>query len=430
MWMRALLLSGACAVCFAGPLRAENNGPAVTVEECWSRWLGDQQLADGFNNKDGRTIIVAQGTGTVAADKGSQKFVPARSAAFTQAELAAKKSISDYVGTEVRSNRAASIYIAGGDIPPPALEKPVKDLSIAEKMHTLAGLALDDAIRYFDPNWDSSGKTEEQKRQEAVRIQTAVTEHIAARSALLTEGAFVATQCEGPNSDGKYTVLTGLIWSNRLAAIAQSMADPAIKQPQMPPGTPIPEQFKNETEKNPDWLAYTQGARVWFNEAGETVILGFGVAPGSSVAGGDQARARLQALAAIQRFVGEQIEAEASDDTNFSTREYTSGEQKVFDASAFNQRIQARASTLQLSGVTEIDHWRGKHPWGNVPMQVIVLSWTPTSNERARATGAEISASHRIPGTPDTGNASPTVTGPGPSVAPVRRGAGSDTSRF
>src|SRR4051794_23008917 len=98
----------------------------------------------------------------------------------------------------------------------------------------------------------------------------------------------------------------------------------------MPPGTPIPEQLKNENEKNPDWLAYTQGARVLFNEAGEPVILGFGVAPGSSIAGGDQARARLQALAAIQRFVGEQIEAEASDNTNFSTREYTSGEQKAF----------------------------------------------------------------------------------------------------
>jgi hypothetical protein len=55
MWMRALLLSGACAVCFSGSLRAENNGPAVTVEECWSNWLSDQHLADGFNNKDGRT---------------------------------------------------------------------------------------------------------------------------------------------------------------------------------------------------------------------------------------------------------------------------------------------------------------------------------------------------------------------------------------
>jgi hypothetical protein len=69
MWLRALLLSGACAACFSGALRAENNGPAVTVEECWSSWLSDQHLADGFNNKDGRTIIVAQGTGTVTADK-------------------------------------------------------------------------------------------------------------------------------------------------------------------------------------------------------------------------------------------------------------------------------------------------------------------------------------------------------------------------
>jgi len=428
MWMRAVLLAGACVVCFCNSLRAETHGPAITVEECWSQWLSDQHLSDGSNEREGRTIIVAQGTGTVAADIGSQNFIAARSAAFIQAELAAKKAVSAYVATQVKSHRAADIYLSGGDAPPPALDKPIRELSIAEKMNTLTGLVLDNEIRHFDPTWDGTGKTEEQRRQEAVRVQAAVVEHIEARSALLTEGTFVVTQCEGPNSDGRYSVLTGLTWSNRLATIAQSVANSAIKLPPTPPGAPIPELFKNETAKNPDWLAYTQGARVWFNESGEPVILGFGVAPGSSLAGGDQAHAWVQALAAIQRFVGEQIEAKATEDDEFSSREYTSGQQKVFDASAFNQRIQARASTVQLSGVAEIGQWRGKHPWGDVPMQVVILSWSPTSNERARATGAEITRSHQLPGTPENGNAPLTV--PSPSAAPVRRGAGSDTSRF
>src|SRR3954469_19861135 len=97
MWMRAVLLAGACVVCFCNSLRAETHGPAITVEECWSQWLSDQHLSDGSNEREGRTIIVAQGTGTVAADIGSQNFIAARSAAFIQAELAAKKAVSAYV---------------------------------------------------------------------------------------------------------------------------------------------------------------------------------------------------------------------------------------------------------------------------------------------------------------------------------------------
>ena len=431
MSVRVDLLACVCAVCVSGSLHAETNGPAITVEQCWSQWLSDNHIKEGLNEQDGRTVINAQGTGTVAADKGSGSFIAARSAAFIQAELAAKKAIADYVATEIASHRASAIYLSGGDAPPPALDQPIKELSIAEKMNKLTGLALDDAIRHFDPTWDRTGKTEDQQRQEVVRVQAAVTEYIEARSALLTEGAFVVTQCEGPNSDGKYSVLTGLTWSNRLATIAQSVADPAVKLPVTLPRASILEQFKNETARNPDWLAYTQGARVWFNESGEPVILGFGVAPGSSLAGGDQARARLQALAAIQRFVGEQIEARDTDNFQFSTREYASGQQKVFDASVFQERIEGRASTLKLSGAVQIDQWRGKHPWGDVPMQVVVLSWSPTSSERARAAGDEITRSHQLPGAPETGRTgSAPSTVPGPSAAPVRRGAGSDPSQF
>src|SRR5690242_17781271 len=132
MSMRAVLVAGTCVVCLSGPLRAEPTAPAITVEQCWSQWLSDQHLLEGSNERDGRTVIIAQGTGTAAVDKGDRSFMAARSAAFIQAELAAKKAISDYIATQIGSHRAGDIYLSPGDAPPPALDQSIKELSIAE----------------------------------------------------------------------------------------------------------------------------------------------------------------------------------------------------------------------------------------------------------------------------------------------------------
>jgi hypothetical protein len=112
---------------------------ATTVEECWSQWLNERHLSDGLNKRKGSPIFVAQGFGTVTADKGNQNIIAARSAAFNQAELAAKKAISEYVGVEIRSYRTVDIDRSASSVLPTPLDVPIRELSIAEDLNTLTG---------------------------------------------------------------------------------------------------------------------------------------------------------------------------------------------------------------------------------------------------------------------------------------------------
>jgi hypothetical protein len=416
--------------------------PTATVGECWSSWQagqtlpGGHKIVEGVNQgSDGGTLFLASGEAQVRPEQGSRSWVAGRSAAFLQAELAARKHLADYIGTDIRSSRSASLFKAGGDAPPPDLEQPATQLSNADKLTTLTGLALDQAIRQFDPKWNGAGLTEDQKRQQAVTLRTATAERIAARSEVFAAGAFTVATCEGPDADGHYTMLVGMLWSSKLARIAEAMYDPRVTLPPLPPQPSIADQFAAATAEHPDWMAFAQGARVWTNEHGERVVVGFGVAPGSSASAVDHAQARLRALAAIQRFVGEKIVGGSAANGAFADQETAAGQMQTFDASDFHQRIEATAREVRLTGVYEIGAWRGKHPWGGTPMEVVALAWTPSGAIAAQTadTALQAAAAHeqRQGGVPSAAPPGSDIgAAPGPMAAPVRAGPSSDASSF
>lgn len=413
-----------------------------TLSECWTSWLSNQHLPGGKRltlgsnqRQEGGPLFVARGTFPVRGEKGTAAWLPSRSAAFTQAELAARRDMAEYIAAEVRSSRSASMFKGGADQPPPDLDAVATQLSNADKLATLTGLALDDAIRNFDPKWNGAGLTDQQKRQQAVTIRNETTERIAARSAVFASGAFTAMQCEGPDEEGAYSVQVGLLWSNKLAKIAEAVYDPRVTLPPETPESPLAEQFAALTSSSADWMAFAQGARVWTNEQGERVVVGFGVASGSSVRAADHAQARLQALAAIQRFVGEKVVTGSTSREEFADQETASGQRRTFDSSVFRQRIDAESKQVKLSGVAEVGDWRGKHPWGGTMMQVVALSWTPSSSAAAQNLGTALQAAEqraarqgRLPDATDSGG-SPAVA-PSPSAAPVRSGPSSKASSY
>jgi hypothetical protein len=254
------------------------------------------------------------------------------------------------------------------------------DSANADRLNTLTGLALDNAIRQFEPAWNGGSLTDEQKRQQAVKLRGEVVGRVAARSEVFAAGAFTVAQCEGTDADGNYAVLVGLLWSNKLAHIAEAIYDPRVELPPERPEHSLVDQFAARAAEHPDWMAFAEGARIWTNERGERVVVGFGVAPGSSLPAADHAQARLRALAAIQRFVGEKVVAGETGSESFAHQENAAGQQQTFDPSVFRQLIEAKARDMRLTGVAEAAAWRGKHPWGNTTMQVVALSWTPSAS--------------------------------------------------
>ena len=410
--------------------------PSASVDECWSSWLAAQKLPNGRamvagpNEKpDGTLTYLAFSSSPILAQRGTSAWIAGRNAAFTVAELSARQQMAEFLGVDMRGDRGAAVFKGGEDQPPPDAG-PARVLSNAEKLTTLTGKALDHAIEQFDPNWNGAGLTEEQKHMQAVEIRQTVVANVAVRAGLVAAGAFTIKECEGNDADGNYSVGTGLIWSPKLDDIARSMIDPRVKVAVTSPALPLHDQFAAEATTEPNWMAYTQGARVYTNEKGERVIVGFGVASGSGMSSVDIEQARVRALGAIQRFVGEKLETGREDGEQYQQRVLVSKKVETFDTGAFNNRVNARAREITLTGAYQVGQWRGKHPWGETPMQVVAMAYTPTAAASAAALRQQVSAAAEKAPPIRSDTASVAGGTPGPVAAPVHSGAAGQASDY
>lgn len=401
---------------------------ATNVEQCWADWLASEKLTEGKNARpDGSFRLVARGQGEVNAEKSdASRWIAARDAAFSIAELNARNALAQFIGLEISSSRSFDAFMAGGDEPPPLVKDAATQLSVADKTLVLTGAALDNEIRKYIPNWDGAGRSEDAKKQEIVKIQTRLRERIASSARVFASGAFTAVQCEGPNAvDGKYAVLTGLVWSLKLAQIGESIINPAFRLPPAAPDVSLAARLSELDRAQADWMAVTSGARVWTNELGQRLVVGFGSVPASSQASLDNTRARTRAIAAIQRFVGERIAGSDKDNVDFTYRE-TDDSARSFNAAAYDLKIEAVAKTLNLSGVSEVKAWRGKHPWSGALMTTVAVVWSRSNADDAALAGQALERAARGAA---NAPARPGVVG-APAGAPVRSGASSTTSDF
>jgi len=347
-----------------------------TTQEKWMAWLHEKGVQKGENANG--TIIIQDGEAKVRANPGNRKWVVARNAAFGIAELSAKSNLAEFVKLMISSGRFAELLKRGGETPPSMFKNPLKKLSIADKSRVLAEKGLDNAIKYFDPNWNGTGMTEAQKRKKLVTLQEQFGQQISAQARLFTSGSFVVTNFEGPDEDGDYSVLVGIIWSLKLANIAESVFNPEVQVQPVAAQDPILEQLSNIEKEDPNIYCYTNGVRVWTNEKGQRVIVSFGSVPASSSITIDRDQATLIARSGIQRFVAELVETKATIEGSTTYQETATGDY-TFDNNEFHRRIDARSKSLALRGTIPIKSWRGMHPYGRKKMQVVVVTWSPDS---------------------------------------------------
>lgn len=406
-----------------------------SVEQCWADWKAKEKLEDGKNEKkNGYFVYVAHEQAPVDERVGSRNWLVGRNAAFSYAEINARKSLAEAMRATMRSSRSAAVRTFGGDDAPPSLRPVVEQLSIVDKSLVLTDKALDAEIKKFDPKW--SGGTEAQKRAAIATEQLRINQSIERSAEMFASGAFTVVQCEGPSQEdsGKYHVLTGLIWTPKLAGVAETIWNPTLKIQPESPQAPVRQQFEAIKAANPDWLAYTMGARVFTDENGERVVVGFGVAPQTSLMPADRSRAHLAAMAAIQRFVSERVLAKTKSVEAYEKRGMSDGSTQSFNLDTFNDEVKAQAADLQLKGATEILSWRGEHPWSKAKMQVVAVAWSQRWAADADAVGRAMGAAEQrmmqqggLPKAPATTEG---TSGGAPTAAPVRAGAGVSSSDF
>ena len=429
----SLLLASPAAGTLAAPAtEPEPTAPPrdyVTTAECWQNWLSENGLVEGYNRlADGRTMFVIPTADVVPVPPDDPQWVTARNALAGQLHLKALAEIARFVQSRIRGSASAEWLVAGAN-PPPSLKKSVAAVSLAERARVLSGLKLDAEIRKYDPEWDGAGKTDDQRREAALRIASRYRERLAAGAELLAAGATTVVQCEGPAADdgtptaGKYEILLGTIWSPRLAVVASGLSRPNLTLADRPAGLSLAARFAELARRNADWLALTLGSRVWVDETGETVVVGFGAAPATEVRSLDLGRAQLAALAAIARFAAEAIVSEQSARAAFEYRRMRDGSSNAFDAGKYRETIESTVKTIGLRGTFKVAAWRGRHPVTGAPMQVVAYAWKPASARTALS-------AEQLMAAPPPGTATTSTTATGALSGPVREGAGASVDDY
>jgi hypothetical protein len=407
----------------------------ATVEKQWSEFLqaegrknGGRQFVEGENSlPDGRMLVYQSGSMEVKVPIGDPRFIAARNAAFGSSELLAKQKLAEFVKVLLSGNRGLHLAQQGAEDAPPMLQQALAPISIAKKAAILTDKALDEQIRQFEPKWDGTGRTEEERKSALVKEQTQFTSNIAAHARLFTSGAFTIANFEGPNADGKYVVLAGIVWSLRLANVATSIYYPGAALQQGTSGGPtLKQQIDTMSQENPDMYPISGGARVWRDENGHFAIIAFGSAPASSTSAIDRDRAALKAKESIQQFVGETVVTDGASKDAFTVQETTQGS-RIFNDDSYHREIDAQAKSVSLSGVFTLSEWRGEHPAGKVRMQVVVVAWSPTS---AQTAGLLSSALQRQQQDMQGQSRGPAGAADGDIASPVRSGATANTSDF
>ncbi len=144
-----------------------------------------------------------------------------------------------------------------------------------------------------------------------------------------------------------------------------------------PARTTLKEQFEALRAENPDWLAYTNGARVFTDERGRAGRCGASVW---------RLKRRLcrptKAEPASRRWCDPALRGreDRSERTIFGRntiiRLSLPAKLPSYDASSYNQKITAKAKTLQLRGAVEVACGEGSTHGRRPACHVVAVAWT------------------------------------------------------
>jgi len=348
----------------------------------WQEYLSNSKIQEGTNSRNGRIFLIAYGESIVGKAITDSGFMDSRTKAYNKAILSAKEEMAASLSVELESSRSFSMNTFGDEVAPSLYEEVIEPLSIMAKANTLTGLALDNEIKKFDPAWDGTNKTDNQRIVKMADEREIYTEYLSQKARMFLQGATPIFNAEGPNDDGKYTVVVGIVWSGKSTRVAESVYNPTIEPPQGKKNSLSIQDRLIALSDNE--LAATLGVRMWWDEEGLPVILSFAQVKGTGSNTIAKKRTASRARIQIEQFVAEQIASEATTSGGEDFRYYDDGTHEAFDQSKFAMQIQASSGLMQLSGLGTVLYKKVIHPITNKKIVVNVVSWSPEANSVAR----------------------------------------------
>ena len=351
----------------------------INVKQDITDYLDNKGWSIGDENtkKDGSQFIVAVGYGIIQAPRESKSYVDARRRAFDIAMIKAKAELLKYLETTISTKTEADWQ--EGEFPKPGEKDKKHGPSIIDKGKMLIHAKLDELLK--EKGIDPSSEKAKEEVQKIINSET-FNKTIKAVSQSYIAGMQAYKIFEGSPEGKKGKIGVVAIWSEQLNKVASSIAT-GIK----PAHGKTKSNIKSQIPKDKNILLNTFGVRQTRNENGEYVLLAFGQAgaKGRSAMAEEMAeeKANTYAMAYIREFAGETAKRVHDMYDAQTTKELEDGTEVYEDQSAMRLAISTESKKLKIKGIKTIKNWSARHPLNGQTVYGSVVSWSPSSAQRA-----------------------------------------------
>ncbi len=398
----------------------------------WSE--GENVTGSGSSQK---TFFVAVGVGTIAARRDSADYVSSRYNAFQKAFLAAQKDMVQFLEADVAAAVANSytepsaareqerldtlrregMVLEAAKAQVGALSADIQEyaqfqsgVTAATQAEKLLRFEIDNALRErgFDPNQPvdqqqlASILTQEQF-QSAVRI--------VANSRVAGLQSFKVFEVLPDGNQGQIGVVA--IFSDRLHSLACALfTGNEDLVPEGAPRKPLNEQIPLDEKA----LLSTFGVTAKVDENGQLALVAYGQAgaktESSRSLSAAEEKARVAAIAQIRFFAGAMVKTLEETANSETMTELSSGIVDVVTDESYEEKIEAFAAPMKISGLKTIHRWNTKHPLTGHFIAGQVVAWQPSFAKLAKEMKQQLNGAPSSTSSNETAqNSQPAVDG-------------------
>ena len=322
-----------------------------TVLEMMDSFLLEKDWGLGFNEVDGKTFIVVQGTAVIGEPTKREAYGAARKSAYDRAMLEAKQKVAEFLAVEITSNplnrwNVSSPNSIGGLLSARLMVRLKSDLDAKGiDIDAFSGGSNNDLVKEIVKSERYSKLIRTTAQAEVIGVQAFCT-------------------FESINEEGKPELGVIAVWSPRLHDMASSM----VTGFSVAPGQPKT-QIRKQVRADNATLLSSFGVRLLADEKGDWVLVAYGQ-------GESKGKAGQMANSMLREFAGEVIAVAKVAYSAETFTEYENKQENYSLVSTFHEMGLSIAESLSHSGMLPVYEARIKHPKTGSTIYLSVMSWS------------------------------------------------------
>tara|TARA_B100000686_G_scaffold346439_1_gene433135 strand:+ start:945 stop:2414 length:1470 start_codon:yes stop_codon:yes gene_type:complete len=388
------------------------------VDDIMSKFLEKKGWHEGPNpNSKGSEFFVVTGSAEIMAGYKDKGWVDSRRNTFTRAMANAKRTMVEYLETEIETSMQIEMEEPSEKREEARLAEIKSEVLAIEELKKAAGAAKSDIQKKGDEfgsalaKQAASGadrlyrdKLDKQLRAKGIDpdkpvdpqlLKTEFKETFQEATKALAQSRLSGIQAYAtfehlPANKKKGEIGVIAIWSKKLHAMALAVTRGGVF---IPPGTPK-KPLRQQIPKDKMALLMTFGVQMKTDEKGNLNLVSFCQA-GQRNKRAKKSASRKAALCAqkqIRQYAGEMLYSATSEESAESL-EVLEGDMEIYENdSSFEDKIKTESAKLKISGMSKLTTWHTKHPITKQQIRGAVYAWSPGSSNVAKRMQSKVTS--------------------------------------